>query len=62
MTVDHNNKQSAWINKKWTHYFYNKNKIKKAFRALKEGKGYVRIVCARKSAQDFDLKITPYNL
>ncbi len=61
LEVDHNNKQSAWINKKWTHYFYNKNKIKKAFRALKDGKGYVRIVCARKSAQDFDLKITPYN-
>ena len=38
LEVDHNNKKSAWINKKWTHYFYNKNKIKKAFRALKEGK------------------------
>ena len=62
LEVDHNNKKSAWINKKWTHDFYNKNKIKKAFCALKEGKGYVRIVYARKSAPDFDLKVTPYNL
>lgn len=61
LEVDHNDKQSAWINKKWTHYFYNKNKIKKAFRALKAGKGYVRIICKRKSQPDFDLKITPYN-
>lgn len=62
LEVDHNNQKSAWINKDWTHYIYNKNKIKKAFRALKDGKGYVRIVCARKGMPDFDIKITPYNL
>ena len=31
-------------------------------RALKSGEGYVRVVCARKGAEDFDIKITPYNL
>lgn len=60
LEVDHNTQQSAWINKDWTHYIYNKNKIKKAFRALKEGKGYIRIIMKRASDTDFDLKVTPY--
>lgn len=36
-----------------------KNKVKKIFKALKSGKGYVRIVCERYNDSDFDIKITP---
>ena len=31
-------------------------------KALKTGDGYVRIISARKGAEDFDIKIMPYNL
>ena len=39
-----------------------KSKVKKIFKHLKSGKGYVRIVCERYETTDFDLKITPFNL
>ena len=62
LEADHIEMKSAWMNKKWTHYIYDRKKIKKMFRALRSGDGYVRIVCKRRGAPDFDLKITPYNL
>ena len=62
LEADHIEMKSAWMNKKWTHYIYDRKKIKKMFRALKSGNGYVRIVCKRRGQPDFDLKITPYNL
>lgn len=60
LEADYREMRSAWMNKKWTHYFYNKNKLKKMFKALKSGDGYVRIICKRRGAPDFDLKVMPY--
>jgi hypothetical protein len=37
-----------------------KGKVKKIFKALQSGKGYVRIVCERFNRSDFDIKITPF--
>ena len=39
-----------------------KGKVKKIFKHLQSGKGYVRMVCARYNTTDFDLKIPPFNL
>lgn len=38
-----------------------KGKVKKIFKALLSGTGYVRIVAERYHAADFDLKIMPYS-
>lgn len=37
-----------------------KGKVKKIFKALQSGRGYVRIVAERFNTTDFDIKITPY--
>ena len=37
-----------------------KGKVKKIFKALQSGKGYVRIVAERFQSTDFDIKIAPY--
>ena len=37
-----------------------KGKVKKIFKALQSGKGYVRIVAERFQSTDFDIKIPPY--
>ena len=60
LAADHTHKE-AWINKKGLYYPATRKMIKKMLRALKSGEGYVRIICARKGAADFDLKIMPYN-
>lgn len=59
LAADHTHNE-AWINKKGIYFPSTRKKIKKMLRALKSGEGYVRVVCARKDAADFDLKITPY--
>lgn len=51
--------QYAWINKSDLS-FPSRNKIKKMLKALKSGEGYVRIICNRNGADDFDLLIPPY--
>ena len=38
-----------------------KGKVKKIFKTLLSGSGYVRIVAERYHATDFDMKIMPYN-
>lgn len=53
--------KEAWINKQDLD-IPRRNKIKKMLKALKTGDGYVRIISARKGAEDFDIKIMPYNL
>lgn len=58
--ADHINQKSAWINKKWIYSWSQSKGLKKMLRALKTGEGYMRIVCKRKGAPDFDLKIMPY--
>lgn len=60
LAADHTHKE-AWINKKGIYFPSTRKKIKKMLRALKSGEGYVRVVCARKDANDLDLKIMPYN-
>lgn len=62
--VDHSSPNTATIDKNWLYYYKpkQKSKIKKIIRALKSGEGYVRIVCSRKDIQDFDLKITKYDI
>lgn len=60
MEVDYSqNCQNLTINKKW---FYAKTgkKIKKMFKVLQFGDGYIRIVAKRKEMPDFDIKITQY--
>lgn len=37
-----------------------KKKVKKIFKHLQSGKGYVRIVCERFQHSDFDIKILPF--
>lgn len=61
LAADHTQRE-AWINKKGLYYPSTRKKIKKMFKTLKSGEGYARIICARKGAPDFDLKISPYNL
>ena len=39
-----------------------KGKVKKIFKHLQSGKGYVRMVCPRFNTTDFDLKIPPFKL
>lgn len=39
-----------------------KGKVKKIFKALKSGKGYVRIVTERYETSDYDLKILPLDI
>lgn len=62
--VNHSNPNTATIDKNWMAYYGpgRKSKIKKMIRALKSGEGYVRIVCSRVGMQDFDLKITKYDI
>jgi hypothetical protein len=38
-----------------------KGKVKKIFKALLSGTGYVRIVAERFQTTDFDMKIIPYS-
>ncbi len=60
--ADDTKRNSAWINKNWMYLPGDRKKIKKMIRALKSGEGRVRIVCKRKDMQDFDLKITKYDI
>ncbi len=60
--ADHNDGKSAWINKKWIYYPSHRKKLRKMMRTLKSGDGYIRIVCARKSLSDFDMKVTKFVL
>ena len=60
LAVDHTHKE-AWINKKGLYYPATRKLLKKMLRALKSGDGYVRVICARKNAEDFDIKIMPYS-
>ncbi len=53
--------KEAWINKQDLD-IPRRNKIKRMLKALKTGDGYVRIISARKGAEDFDIKIMPYDL
>ena len=52
--------RSAWASKDG-YWYATRKKIKKMKHALKSGEGYIRILCARKSAPEFDVKIAPYN-
>lgn len=60
--VDNTSRNTATINKNWMYFPGDRKKIKKMIRALKSGEGCVRIVCKRKDMQDFDLKITKYDI
>ena len=61
MEVDQNQKcQNLTINKNWYFYPQTGRKVKKLFKAMREGKGYLRIVAKRKEMPDFDIKITQY--
>ena len=62
MEVDQHQKcQNLTINKSWYFYPQTGRKVKKLFKAMREGKGYLRIVAKRKGMPDFDIKITPYS-
>lgn len=60
LQADHIANRSAWINKKWPYYPSHRKALRKMMKALKEGNGWVRIVCKRRDLSDFDLKVTPY--
>lgn len=61
MEVDQHQKcQNLTVNKSWFPYPQTGRKVKKLFKAIREGKGYLRIVAKRKEMPDFDIKITPY--
>jgi len=60
--VDITSRNTATINKNWMYFPGHRKKIKKMIRALKSGEGYVRIVCKRNNMQDFDLKVTKYDI
>lgn len=63
MEVDQHQKcQNLTVNKKWFAYPQTGRKVKKLFKAMREGKGYLRIVAKRKEMPDFDIKITQCNL
>lgn len=62
MEVDQHQKcQNLTVNKKWFAYPQTGRKVKKLFKAIREGKGYLRIVAKRKEMPDIDLKIMPYS-
>ena len=62
MEVDQHQKcQNLTINKSWYFYPQTGRKVKKLFKSMREGKGYLRIVANRKEMPDFDIKITPYS-
>ena len=52
--------RSAWINKKGVYIPSTRKCLRKMIGALKSGDGYVRIVCTRRGAPEFDLKVPPY--
>jgi hypothetical protein len=58
--ADHVALKMAWINKNAIYYPSTRKKLKKMFRALKSGEGYVRIISKRRNVEDFDLKVMPY--
>lgn len=61
MEVDQNQKcQNLTVNKSWFAYPQTGKKVKKLFKAMQDGKGYLRIVAKRKEMPDFDIKITAY--
>lgn len=60
--ADNTSYNTATVNTKWWYAHSPKKKIKKMLQALKSGEGYVRIVCKRYNEQDFDLKITKYDI
>lgn len=62
LQADHINKKTAWINKSWPYRSAQKKKIKRMLRALKDGEGYLRIVCKRRGAPEFDFVVQPYKL
>ena len=62
MEVDQHQKcQNLTINKSWYFYPQTGRKVKKLFKSMREGKGYLRIVAKRKEMPDFDIKVTQYN-
>ena len=60
--ADNTSYNTATINTNWWYTHSPKKKIKKMLQALKSGEGYVRIICKRNNIQDFDLKITKYDI
>lgn len=60
--IDNTKNNTATINTNWWYTHSPKKKIKKMLQALKTGEGYVRIVCKRYNMQDFDLKVTKYDI
>lgn len=61
MEVDHHQKcQNLTVNKSWFPYPQTGKKVKKMFKAFREGKGTLRMVAKRKELPDFDIKISPY--
>lgn len=52
--------RSGWINRNGMYYPSTRKHLKKMIKALKSGEGSVRIICQRKGASGFDLKIPPY--
>lgn len=62
IAANYTTRTSAWVNKDWWYLHSPKKKIKTMLQALKTGGGYVRILCKRKDMQDFDLKITKYDI
>ena len=60
--ADNTSYNTATINTNWWYTHSPKKKIKKMLQALKSGEGYVRIICKRNNMQDFDLKITKYDI
>ena len=59
--ADHVALKTAWINKNAIYYPSTRKKLKKMFRALKSGEGYVRIISKRRNVEDFDMKVIPYS-
>lgn len=61
MEVDQHQKcQNLTVNKSWFAYPQTGRKVKKLLKAMREGKGNLRIVAKRKGMSDFDIKITQY--
>lgn len=60
--ANHVNLKSAWMNTDWLYMRSPRGKIKKMFKAVKNGTGYIRIICKRRNSPDFDLKVMPYKI
>ena len=62
LQADHIKMNAAWINKNWAYRSAQKKKIKRFLHALKSGEGYIRIICKRRGAPEFDFIVPPYKL